>query len=64
MLVTNTLWRTMTSQEEMASLTDHTEITRNLAVLTGIDSQMNIVKSLNQELIKVGGGHPLSLIHI
>ena len=49
----------MTSQEEMASLTDHTEITRNLAVLTGIDSQMNIVKSLNQELIKVGGGHPI-----
>ena len=49
----------MTSLEEMPSLASHTEITRNLAVLTGIDSQTNTVKRLNQELIKVGGGHPI-----
>ena len=44
---------------EMSTLASHTEISRNLTVLIGIDSQTNTVKYLNQELIKVGGGHPI-----
>lgn len=44
--------------DEINSMISHAEITRNLAVLTGIDSQTHPIKSLNQEMIKVGGGHP------